>query len=638
MTKGWDRIWRWAALVAVPVVGAALAQSTTQLRLMIVVGAGVTWLLLRSTERNRWSAEAARAEIASQARFAAFVQRSSDVVTVVDDHNIIRYQSPAVTRVFGYSPTEHLGVDLRELLHPEDRRRVFGLILAAQQEGRESELVECRVRHADGSWRHAETAVSSMLHDPDVRGVILNTRDISERKALEEALAHQAFHDSLTKLANRALLKDRIDHALARAARRGRELAVMLLDLDGFKAVNDSLGHDAGDELLVAVAGRLLECVRPTDTAARLGGDEFAVLIEDLASPGDYTVVAGRVLESLQAPFHVKGKDIFVRGSIGIAMCGDGENTADALLRNADVAMYMAKAEGKNRFELFNPSMHSAMLERLDIEADLRRAVERREFVLHYQPTVVLQTGRIAGVEALVRWDHPERGLVPPIEFISIAEETGLIVPLGEWVLREACAQTRRWHLEHPKEPPLKVSVNLSARQLQQEGLVRMVQDVLAETGLDPSTLTLEITESAVMNDHVTTIVRLNQLKALGVRIAVDDFGTGYSSLSYLRRFPIDVLKIDRTFVDGVADGPQKRALLRTIVDLGRTLNLETVAEGIELPEELQQLRSLDCELGQGYYFARPLDADGVEELLARGELSPTPVVIELEGGATEVW
>ena len=627
MSTSSDRMWRWLALVAVPLVGAAVARSTVQLRIMVLVGAVVTGLLLRATERSRWSAQVAQAESAGRARFAALVQHSSDVVTVVDATNVIRYQSPSVARVFGHGPDDLIGTNLRDLLHPEDRRRVFGLILTAQQEGRDCELIECRVRHADGSWRHAETAVSSMLDDPEVCGVILNTRDISERKALEEALAHQAFHDSLTNLANRALLKDRTEHALARAARRGRPLAVMLLDLDGFKAVNDSLGHDAGDELLKMVANRLQECVRPSDTAARLGGDEFAVLIEDLASPGDYAVVATRVLESLQPAFHVQGKDVFVRGSIGIAMCGEGEDTADELLRNADVAMYMAKAEGKNRFELFNPSMHSAMLQRLDVEADLRRAVEHREFVLHYQPTVVLQTGRIAGVEALVRWQHPERGLVPPMDFIPVAEETGLIVPLGEWVLETACRQAKEWHVAHPNEPLLTMSVNLSARQLQHEGIVTTVERVLTSTGLSPETLTLEITESAVMNDHVTTIVRLNQLKALGVRIAVDDFGTGYSSLSYLRRFPIDVLKIDRSFVDGVTDGPQKRALLRTIVELGRTLNLETVAEGIEQPEEMQQLRSLDCDLGQGYYFARPLDADSVGELLATGEMATASVV-----------
>jgi diguanylate cyclase (GGDEF)-like protein len=421
----------------------------------------------------------------------------------------------------------------------------------------------------------------------------------------------------------------------------------MLLDLDGFKAVNDTLGHDAGDQLLVTVAARVNECIRPTDTAARLGGDEFAVLVEDLASPGDYAVVATRMLESLREPFCIGGKEVFVHGSIGIAMCGEGDNTADELLRNADVAMYMAKAEGKNRFELFNPSMHSAMLRRLDIEADLRRAVERREFVLHYQPTVELQTGRIAGVEALVRWQHPDQGLIPPLDFIPIAEETGLIVELGEWVLREACAQAQQWHEEHPTDPPLMMSVNLSVRQLQQENIVATVARVLADTGLDATCLTLEITESAVMNDHVTTIVRLNQLKALGVRIAVDDFGTGYSSLSYLRRFPIDVLKIDRSFVDGVTDGSQKRALLRTIVELGRTLNLETVAEGIEEPEELLQLRALDCDLGQGYYFARPLAADGVAELLRQGELAPAPAsapaaapgpALGVEGVPTEIW
>jgi diguanylate cyclase (GGDEF)-like protein len=419
---------------------------------------------------------------------------------------------------------------------------------------------------------------------------------------------------------------------MARAVRRQRALAVLLLDLDGFKAVNDSLGHAAGDLLLTAVADRLADSIRPTDTCARLGGDEFAVLLEDLASPNDWQVVANRMLESLRQPFQLDGKEMFVRASIGVAVRGEGAEDADELLRNADVAMYMAKSQGKNRFELFCPTMHSEMLRRLDLEADLRRAIEMGdEFVLHYQPTVVLQTGEISGVEALVRWQHPERGLVPPLDFIPMAEETGLIGQLGEWVLREACRQAVAWDAESGgirREPAMTISVNLSARQLQHDSLVPMVRSVLTETGLDPARLILEITETAVMNDHVTTIVKLQQLKELGVGLAIDDFGTGYSSLAYLRRFPIDVLKIDRSFVDGVTEGSQKAALLRTIVELGRTLNLKTVAEGIEQHDEMDQLRSLECDLGQGYYFARPLDADRVAELLRQGELRPDSAVV----------
>jgi diguanylate cyclase (GGDEF)-like protein len=408
---------------------------------------------------------------------------------------------------------------------------------------------------------------------------------------------------------------------------------VLLLDLDGFKAVNDSLGHAAGDLLLTAVSDRLLDSIRPTDTCARLGGDEFAVLLEDLASPTDWQVVANRVLDSLRAPFNLDGKEIFLRASIGAALRAGSSENADELLRNADVAMYMAKSQGKNRFEVFCPSMHSEMMRRLDLEADLRRALETGdEMVLHYQPTVVLQTGEIAGVEALVRWNHPTRGLVPPLDFIPIAEETGLICPLGEWVLREACRQAVQWDVESAglldKEPPMTISVNLSARQLQHDSLVGMVRSVLAETGLEPRRLILEITETAVMNDHVTTIVRLEQLKELGVGLAIDDFGTGYSSLAYLRRFPIDVLKIDRSFVDGVTEGSQKAALLRTIVELGRTLKMTTVAEGIEEHSELHQLRSLDCELGQGFYFAKPLEPAVVGELLRRGELRPEVAVV----------
>ncbi|MDQ1445599.1 MAG: hypothetical protein QOI20_2063 [Acidimicrobiaceae bacterium] len=638
-----NRTARWLILVVVPTVACGLARSVLALRLMIWVGAGVTWLLLHYFERSQRDADRAAAEAASRQRFAAFLQHSSDVVTVLDADGVIRYESPSAKRVFGYEPGELLGTELKKLLHGEDRRRVFEAVIEAAAEGEAYNVVEARVLHADGSWRHTETSVSSLLDDPVVQGVILNTRDITERKELEAALSHQAFHDSLTKLPNRALLKDRIDHAVARAVRRQRALSVLLLDLDGFKAVNDSLGHAAGDLLLTAVADRLQDCVRPTDTCARLGGDEFAVLLEDLASPNDWQVVANRMLEALREPFSLAGKEVFVRASVGVAVRGQGGEDADELLRNADVAMYMAKSQGKNRFELFCPTMHSEMLRRLDLEADLRRAIEAGgEMVLHYQPTVVLQTGEIAGVEALVRWNHPERGLVPPLDFIPIAEETGLIVQLGEWVLREACRQAVAWDAEIPgagdgavadagglrREPPMTISVNLSVRQLQHDSLVATVRSVLDETGLDPSRLILEITETAVMNDHVMTIVRLQQLKDLGIGLAIDDFGTGYSSLAYLRRFPIDVLKIDRSFVDGVTAGSQKQALLRTIVELGRTLNMKTVAEGIEEHEELNQLRSLECDLGQGYYFARPLTADVVADLLRLGTLHPDAAVV----------
>ncbi|MCA1842403.1 MAG: EAL domain-containing protein [Actinobacteria bacterium] len=581
-------------LVVVPLVASMAADSVRDLRLMVALGATVTWLLLHAFERSQRRADLAGARAAGQARFAAFFQHSSDVVTVVDPDNVIRFQSASVQRVFGHRPEDVVGKKLGELLHPEDRRRVFSTIVDAHREGRDSVLVECRVLHADGDYRQAESAVSTMLDDPEVNGVILNTRDISERKALEDELARQAFHDSLTRLANRALLRDRIAHALARSERRRRALAVLWLDLDGFKLVNDSLGHKGGDELLVAVAGRLLECVRPTDTAARLGGDEFAVLLEDL-------------------------------GGIGVAMCEEADCDPDEILRNADVAMYAAKARGKNCVEVFRASMHAEVLKRLDVEADLRRALERHEFVLHYQPTVVLQTGRIVGVEALVRWRHPTRGLVPPLEFIPVAEETGLVVELGAWVLGEACRQATEWHREHPADPPLTMAVNLSARQLQSDDLVETVAEAIQTSGIEPSSLVLEITETAVMNDHASTIVRLKQLKKLGVRLAIDDFGTGYSSLSYLRRFPIDVLKIDRSFVDGVCEGSEKQALLRTIVELGRALRLETVAEGIEVPEELDQLRSMDCELGQGFYFARPVEADDMPRLLRQGDLSDQP-------------
>jgi diguanylate cyclase (GGDEF)-like protein len=420
-------------------------------------------------------------------------------------------------------------------------------------------------------------------------------------------MAHQALHDALTGLPNRLLFGDRLSHALERAERSGSEVAVLFLDLDRFKTVNDSLGHAAGDDLLCTVAERVATCMRSADTAARLGGDEFAVLLEDLTSSTEAVRVAERIVEALRAPIAVAGREIFVSTSIGIAT-GAGD-----LLRQADVAMYRAKAEGKGRFAIYEAGMQAEVLERLDIEGALQRAVERGELELHYQPIIALATGTMAGVEALLRWNHPERGLVMPLSFVPLAEETGLIVGIGRFVIREACRQAAAWRAAGAPAG-LSVNVNLSGRQLEDPGLLDTVAGALRETGLDPGSLVLEITETVLMQDTEATIERLRALRALGVRLAVDDFGTGYSSLRYLNRFPVDVLKMAKPFVDGLGAGAEHSALARAIVDLGANLGMHIVAEGIERPEQLDALRALGCGYGQGYHFSRPL---------AAGELTP---------------
>ena len=585
--------------------------------LVVLLAAGsIVWLLLRRAGQAQRDADRTHAELANQERFRSLVQHSSDVITVTDAGGSIIYQSPSVTPVFGYEPSELVGTELQRLVHPEDVHSVVAsLVETARISG--AERIECRVRHADGSWRYVESAVTARLDDPSIAGMVLNTRDITERKELEDQLAHQAFHDSLTGLANRALFRNRVEHALARMRRQRRPIAVLLLDLDGFKTVNDSLGHAFGDQLLVAVANRLRDHLRPSDTACRLGGDEFAVLAEDLADAADAEVVADRILDALKIPFTVGAKEVVLTASIGVTIAETTQRDADDLLRNADVAMYTAKGRGRSRFELFKPSMHQAMLDRMDLESDLRRAVERGEFLLNYQPTVALATGWISGMEALVRWQSPERGLVPPSVFIPVAEDTGLIVKLGEWVLEEACRQAVAWKSEFGPDAPRTMNVNLSARQLQDEGLVDTVASILERTGVRPEHVVLEITESAVMADAEAMIARLHELKGLGVRLAIDDFGTGYSSMSYLVQFPIDVLKIDRSFVHGVGSDPQKMGIVRTIVELGRILELQTVAEGIEVVEEVEELRSLECELGQGYWFSRPMPVEAAVAMLA---------------------
>jgi diguanylate cyclase (GGDEF)-like protein len=445
---------------------------------------------------------------------------------------------------------------------------------------------------------------------------VLNARDISERRAFEEQLQHQAFHDPVTGLANRALFVERVRHAVARSRRDEDGIGVVFVDLDDFKTVNDSLGHAAGDQVLIEVAQRLTGSIRASDTAARFGGDEFAILLEGIASVQEAADAAERVLEAMTAPMRLDHKELVIRASLGISLVEPGEPAdAEELVRNADAAMYIAKRDGKGGYRLFEPAMHEGVLARLELRADLQRALQRDEFELHYQPVVRLEDGTVSGVEALIRWRHPERGLVAPGDFVPFAEETGLIVPIGRWVLREGCRQARALQNLHSGGEPLTMAINLSAKQLQHSDIVADVRDALDESGLDPEHLTLEITETVLMTDANLAVRRLEELKELGVRLALDDFGTGYSSLSHLSRFPVDVLKMDRSFLSEGAS-PKASELATAVVALGGTLSLEVVAEGIELPEQWDTLRDLGCDLGQGFYFARPMSADAAVDFL----------------------
>jgi Amt family ammonium transporter len=453
-------------------------------------------------------------------------------------------------------------------------------------------------------------------HDADELYYSIVTHDLSERKAFEHRLAHQATHDPLTGLPNRALLIDRLDSALARARRHGRRVAVLFLDLDHFKVVNDSLGHGLGDRLLIAISERLTLALRPGDTVARFGGDEFVVLCEDVLDERDAIAVAERIDRAVGGRFVVDDTEVFVGVSIGIACPDDVRVEPETLLRDADAAMYRAKDRGRARWELFDNAMRASAVDRLDIETALRRALERRELRVFYQPIIDLTSGRIDGIEALLRWEHPERGLLNPDDFITIAEETGLIVPIGTWVLDQACRQAQRWQASIPSLDPLRVSVNLSGRQLGDHSLVEDVSSVLRGTGIDPALVELEITESVLMEDVEASRQALNELHALGVRLAVDDFGTGYSSLSYLRRFPVDLLKVDRSFIDALDDGGDDAAIVTAIITLAHTLGLVAVAEGVESEGQLEALRQLRCDRAQGFHMARPATDHDTGELL----------------------
>ena len=546
----------------------------------------------------------------SEARFRSLVAHSSDLITVLDAQGTVTYQSPSVERVLGYRVAEIEGRDFADLLSSSDQPRLAQILSGVGEAyaggGSETHVIECSLEHRDGTWLQFEVQYTDLLQDEHVRGIVLNGRDVSERKAFEEQLAHQAFHDPVTELANRALFADRVQHSIRRSSRGGPSIGVVFIDLDDFKTVNDSLGHAAGDTVLQEVARRLLDTVRPADTVARFGGDEFAVLLDEVMDSAEAANIAGRILSALELQYDIGGKLVYPRASLGICLAGGGFGSADAeeLLRNADVAMYMAKRERKGSYRVFEPAMHERVVERLELQAELQRALELDQLELHYQPVVRLEEGADYGVEALIRWIHPTRGAIQPPHFIPLAEETDLVIPIGRWVLDEACRQGVRLHERFPLIPPLTISVNLSAKQLQSETIVDDVRAALERSGLPPSALVLEITETAMMSDTDLAVRRLRELKSIGVLLAMDDFGTGYSSLSYLSRFPVDVIKMDRSFLSSEHEDSN---LAAAIIGLGKSLKLQVVAEGIERPEQIASLRALGCELGQGFLFAKPM-------------------------------
>ncbi len=574
---------------------------------------GTVYVLHDLTQRTR--AEAALRQ--SEERFRSLVQNASDLITVIDPDTTVRYQSPAIEHVLGFESGATLGAKLADVVHPDDTNRFLASLGDLMTKPAGTITGDGRVRDSQGEWRHLEFTGSDQRRNPAIGGLVLNVRDVTERKRLEEQLLDQALHDPLTKLANRTRFADRLDHALARRSRARGDVAVLFMDLDNFKGINDGLGHAAGDLLLRQVAERITRCMRPADTVARLGGDEFALLLEDIASIADATTVADRLFEELEAPFLLEGKHVAVRVSAGIATTiADSTAQADELLRDADIAMYVAKSRGKGCYRVFEASMRTSMLGRLELLAELPQGLERDEFVLQYQPIFLLKGSKLFGVEALVRWQHPTRGLVPPAEFVPLAEESGAILPLGRWVLREACRQAAAWNRMFPANDSWTMSVNVSVKQLEQASFPPEVAAILAETGFEPRRLILEITETAMMHDLDLMLERLRELKALGIGLAIDDFGTGYSSLNYLRQFPFDLLKIDKSFIDDLGMIVNQKELTRAIIELGKSLDLELVAEGIERSEQLSRLQSMECEMGQGFLFAKPLESSDVEDLL----------------------
>jgi diguanylate cyclase (GGDEF)-like protein/PAS domain S-box-containing protein len=607
-----------AAVGYLVLAGSVVARLSLEFGFLVFAGVALTASVLARqvvAVREAAGASAARAARANEARFRSLVQNTSDIVLVVGSDGRIRYHTPSAERFLGSEGGRIVGTPLADLVRPDEREVLSRLLEEAVRRPGSTPSAEWRLRWSDGSWRWVEAQAKSVPDDPNLGGVILTLRSVHEHKQLEARLVHQAFHDPLTSLVNRMLLAERLAHALMRSRRAGEPVTVLFVDLDDFKNVNDSLGHATGDLILVELARRLLGCVRSGDTAARLGGDEFAVLLES-GGVSAALQVAERVHEAVRRPFLAAGREIVLGASIGVASSASGVDSSGDLLRNADVAMYRAKQAGKSRVVVFEPSMQAAVRERLDLEEELRGALRRREMHLLYQPIVELASGRIVGVEGLLRWQHRSRGRLCPADFFPAAEAAGVMPALGRWSIVQACSAACTW----PAGDPLIVCVNIAPGLLAAGDLVTEVVQAVAATGLPSERLVLELTEGAAVEDAPATFAALRALRALGVRIAIDDFGTGYSSLSYLRQIPADILKLDRVFVEGLAgDDREAHKLARGILDLARALGKLVIAEGIEHEAQAERLLELGCTLGQGFRYSTPVDLADLSALLHAG-------------------
>jgi diguanylate cyclase (GGDEF)-like protein/PAS domain S-box-containing protein len=573
----------------------------------------------------------------SEAHFRSAFDHAAGMALVTPDGRWLKINR-SLCEIIGYSEKELLATNFQAITHRDDLNAVLTNINHLLEGKRSTCQLEKRYVHKRG---HAVWVLwsASVVRDVSSRSMhlIFQVQNITDRKRAEEQLLHVAFHDPLTGLPNRALFMDRLNVAMARTRRQlDNRCAVLFLDLDRFKIINDSLGHMVGDQLLIAIARRLEGCVRPGDTVARLGGDEFTVLLENLKDESEAINIVERIQGELTLPFNLNGHEVFTNASIGIAyatltspLTGKLLRMGD-LLRDADTAMYRAKMLGKARYEVFDVEMHERAVNLLQLETDLRRAVDRKEFSLQYQPIIELASGQLRGFEALLRWDHPERGKISPLEFIQVAEENGLIIPIGYWALEAACRQLRHWQEQFPTAPPLSISVNLSCKQFAQPNLTAYIEQILRETNIAPSQLKLEITESMVMGNIKTATEMLNQLRAIGVKVSIDDFGTGYSSLSYLHRLPLDTLKIDRSFVSEMSGTNENTEIVRTIVMLAQNLGMDVIAEGVATEEQVILLKGFGCECAQGYYFSKPMDPDVVHRHLT--EIFGYPINIPTTG------